>query len=276
MEEKSTTTNANNIANNSNLDIVDAAASTSTTSVDTFDVEHNSLINVCENEFSYISDTEIFDVISNVSILNDSSVNFEGNNSLNNNIYNNLQPTNITVQIREWAISNNIDHMAINNLLTILKPDHPELPLNARTLLRTPRQINVKYIEPGVYYHFGIEQCIINLLKINNNITSDCIEILINIDGLPVAKSTSSQFYPILCSTFMTSHVEIIGIYHGNAKPSDANVFLTDLVNDINNVISNGIYYNKKLYLIKVKAFICDAPAKSFITCIKGHSGYYS
>ncbi|EFN76345.1 hypothetical protein EAI_06447, partial [Harpegnathos saltator] len=189
----------------------------------------------------------------------------------------NIEPTNISLRIREWAMLHNIEHFAINNLLSILKPDHPELPLDARTLLRTPKQINVKYVDPGIYYHFGIEHCVINLLLQNSNsITSNCIELLINIDGLPIAKSSSSQLYPILCSIFSISHVEIIGVYHGNAKPRDANVFLTDLVNDINNAVCNNIYYNTKKYFIKVKAFICDAPAKSFITSIKGHSGYYS
>ncbi|KYM97711.1 hypothetical protein ALC62_11613 [Cyphomyrmex costatus] len=170
-----------------------------------------------------------------------------------------------------------VEHLAISDLLRTLKPDHPELPLDARTLLRTPRQMNVKHVEPGIYYHFGLEYCINNLLlKNGNDLTSNCIEILLNIDGLPIAKSTNSQLYPILCCIFSTSNVEIVGIYHGNAKPNDANVFLTDLVNDINNLICNGIYYNTKLYSIKVKAFICDAPAKSFITYTKGHTGYCS
>ena len=27
---------------------------------------------------------------------------------------------------------------------------------------------------------------------------------------------------------------------------------------------------------MKIKALVCDAPARQFIKCIKGHSGYYS
>lgn len=158
-----------------------------------------------------------------------------------------------------------------------LRLDYPELPSNARTLLKTPRKIAVKSVEPGIYYHFGLEQCIKNLLsKTHNFLTSNCIEILINIDGLPVAKSTSSQLYPILCCIFTSYNVEVIGIYHGFEKPNNANIFLKDLVDDINNLTSNGIYYNTKLYSIKIKGFICDAPAKSYITFTKGHSGYYS
>lgn len=279
--------NSINIANNS---VLNSIASTSSNDNDTYSVKYNSSIN--ENEFSSTSDIEIFnETIINNDISNDilnDSINseensFDKNSNINNNIlctYKSQYNNNISIdsKIREWAMKYNIAHSAINDLLTILRPNYPELPFNVRTLLKTPRKITVKQVEPGIYYHFGLQQCIENLLlKTHNHLTSNCcIEILINIDGLPIAKSTSSQLYPILCCIFTTYNVEIVGIYHGQEKPKNANVFLKDLVDDINNLTSNDIYYNTKLYSIKIKAFICNAPAKSFITYTKSHSGYYS
>jgi len=57
------------------------------------------------------------------------------------------------------------------------------------------------------------------------------IELAINIDGLPLAKSSGSQVYPILCR--LVKHhgtVEMIGIYHGYQKPKNANSYLNDFV----------------------------------------------
>jgi hypothetical protein len=113
--------------------------------------------------------------------------------------------------------------------------------------LRTPRKIIIKNVQPGIYYHFGLEQCIKNLLlKTHHRLTLNCVEILINIDGLPLTKSTNNQLYPILCCIFTTYNVDIVGIYYGREKPNNANIFLKDLVDDINNLTSNGIYYNTK------------------------------
>lgn len=285
-------TNSLNVANNSFLNSV---ASTSDAKFnDTYNLPPNSSISEHElsntsdvemfnevvtiNTFSNTSDVEIFNevVSTNLSMFEENSL--DGNNDISNNIYTDkTHNNNVVLKIKEWAIKHNITHSALNDLLAIVRPEYPKLPLDVRTLLTTPKQINIKHIEPGIYYHFGLRHCIKNLLlRTHNCLTSNCVELLINIDGLPIAKSNSSQLYPILCNIFTTHTVDIVGIYHGHAKPNDANIFLKDLVDDINNLISSGIYFNTKLYSIKIKGFICDAPAKSYITCTKGHSGYYS
>lgn len=52
------------------------------------------------------------------------------------------------------------------------------------------------------------------------------MEVIVNVDGLPLSKSSSStQVYPILCSLFKYAYVEIIGLYHGFAEQKEANAF---------------------------------------------------
>ncbi|XP_076248013.1 uncharacterized protein LOC143187657 [Calliopsis andreniformis] len=68
----------------------------------------------------------------------------------------------------------------------------------------------------------------------------------------------------------------MIGIYHGHEKPKNVNEFLNDFVHEAIHVINNGILINEQLYRIQIKTFVCDAPAKSFIKCVKGHTGYHS
>ncbi|KYN09202.1 hypothetical protein ALC57_18695 [Trachymyrmex cornetzi] len=68
------------------------------------------------------------------------------------------------------------------------------------------------------------------------------IEVLINIDGLPLSKSSSSQIYPILCSLYSNpTEVTVVGIYHGYENPANANEFLIQFVNEAIDFTLNGI-----------------------------------
>lgn len=80
-----------------------------------------------------------------------------------------------------------------------------------------------------------------------------------------------------MCNLFQNKNVVgVIGIYHGNEKPKDANCFLKSFVDEAVDLIHNGFIFNGSVYSIKIKAFICDVPAKSFIKYCRGHSGYMS
>jgi len=59
-------------------------------------------------------------------------------------------------------------------------------------------------------------------------------------------------------------------------KPNDANNFLFDFVNEFILLFQTGIIVSNKKYTVTLNAILCDAPAKSFITYTKGHTGYFS
>jgi len=204
----------------------------------------------------------------------------DGNhNFLNNFGHRENENVSFTSQLQGWAIKNRITHVALNELLTYIKPRYPELPKDARTLLGTIRKVYTNDVEPGCYYHFGISHCVEKLAQASQHYFQNLqiIEININIDGLPLSKSSGSQVYPILCTLVNNcSNVGIIGIYHGYEKPADANKFLQCFVKEAQNLVSHGITVNGIIYPFKIKAFICDVPAKSFIKYTKGHSGFYS
>ncbi|CAG9763555.1 unnamed protein product [Ceutorhynchus assimilis] len=182
----------------------------------------------------------------------------------------------INFSLTKWALQHGIRHVAMNDLLKILKPYHHTLPLDSRTLLRTPKKISsIRDVYPGQYYHFGIQEAIRNLLS-KTVLKNNSIELLVNIDGLNISDSSSSQLYPILISIFEHNAVDVAGVYHGLEKPKDANEFLSDFVSEIINIINNGFVFNNVEYSVKIKAFVCDVPAKSFIKFTKGHTGYFS
>lgn len=185
--------------------------------------------------------------------------------------------SNFVSWFQEWAIRNRISHVALNELMKGIKPKYPELPSDARSLLRTPRKVNVEDVKRGQYYHFGLQNCIEQLVSQYSVQLSQIVKVNINIDGLPLFKSSTSQVYPILCNLVENYDlVNVIGIYYGDEKPSDANEFLTDFVEEAITLSKYGIQINNEIYQFKINTFICDVPTKAFITFTKGHSGYYS
>ncbi|XP_011861674.1 PREDICTED: uncharacterized protein LOC105558539, partial [Vollenhovia emeryi] len=82
--------------------------------------------------------------------------------------------------------------------------------------------------------------------------TENQIKLNLSIDGLPLAKSSKAQFWPLLGHITHSDYREkpfVIGVFHG--------------------------YLWRKKIKIVINAVICDAPAKAVIKCIKGHTGYY-
>jgi len=136
-----------------------------------------------------------------------------------------------------------------------------------------PRKQEIRTVAPGSYYHFGVNSISKILASVKDNI--DCIKITVNIDGLPLSKSSLQQFWPILGSVVPYNNVFVIGLYHGNEKPANVNDFLKDFVDETKALCENGINFNGRNIPCRLEALICNT-AKSFVLCVKGHSGYFS
>ncbi|XP_071575335.1 uncharacterized protein [Temnothorax nylanderi] len=182
-----------------------------------------------------------------------------------------------TNYLAKWTVKYQIPHIALTALLHRLRkhPCFSNLSLDARTLLKTPRKQELRTVAPGSYYHFGVQKFVLETLaSVKDNI--DCVKITINIDGLPLSKSSLQQFWPILGSVVPYNKVFVIGLYHGNEKPANPNDFLQEFVDETKRMCENGIHFNGRNIPCRLEALICDTPAKSFVLCVKGHSGYSS
>jgi len=90
----------------------------------------------------------------------------------------------------------------LDGLLNVLRkvPVLSQLPKDSRTILQT-RTINETEswttVNTDQYYHFGLSNAIQNHFKINSTGNIYIIKIVIGIDGLPIAKISSSQLWPI-------------------------------------------------------------------------------
>ena len=80
-----------------------------------------------------------------------------------------LGEESLMAKLATWKIENHIEFSVCDQLLKILKPYHPEIPLSTRTLVKTPRKaVILQTIPPGNYYHFGIEKGILDTLLLLN------------------------------------------------------------------------------------------------------------
>lgn len=183
--------------------------------------------------------------------------------------------------MRRWYNRNpGVTHVAMNELLAILGSNSFEnLPKDARTLLKTPTTSAVIPLIQGSYVHVGIATSILKQMPlIIPFITSDVISIDISIDGLPISKSSTVAFWPILGlvkNNGCKAPPFLIGIFQGDAKPTSAPEFLSQFVDEYCLLQRQLFEYKEKKYHIKIRAFVCDAPATAFIKGIKGHTGYF-
>ena len=191
----------------------------------------------------------------------------------------------ITSFLSVWSFQYGIPHTAINSLLTGLKKQQyqPEtfqdLPKDARTLLQTLRTVDIRILSSGKYFHFSIEESMKTQLKtIPIYSLAKPAALLINIDRLPLAKSSMSSFWTILGLPKGESTPFPIGIFHGISKPEDFDDFLFEFVEEMNNIIGyGGVTCNTpnapKIVPVKLSGLVCDAPAKSTATGTCRHTG---
>jgi len=74
----------------------------------------------------------------------------------------------------------------------------------------------------------------------------------------------------------------VIGVFCGPSKPTSIREFLKHFVDEIKSTLKLSFEFELSFefdgshYIVKSGEFICDAPARVFVKCIKGHSRYNS
>ena len=188
--------------------------------------------------------------------------------------------------IASWAIEFNICHTALSSLLKILSSRLQFLPKDARTLLKTERKVITKKAASGEYFHVGIVNGVLDVMASNACTKGTEVSIQVNIDGIPLQKSSNMQMWPILgrihndqelfgsdvhnCSPF------VIGVYQGASKPSCVADFFKDFVSEATELQNIGIAHGSPacIHPFKIAAFVCDMSARAMIKCVKGHGAY--
>lgn len=186
---------------------------------------------------------------------------------------------------KDWAIFYGLKRDAVEDLLKYLrKTGHfPSLPLTLRTLLGTPSQkIATKTVEPGEYYHFGLQKLAIELTQKFDlkNRFGEVVELscTVHVDGIAFANASKLSGWTILLQVDeLCEEIEpvLVGVYSGYAAPTDFDKFLEDIRVDFSTCETSGYDMDSGITIyFKLSKIVADTPAHSKCTHIKGHSGY--
>ena len=205
-------------------------------------------------------DYEIPDIESSTNEEDDTGDNSNFGSEINDNLTSSLL-TYITI----WAITNRIKFSALDELLVILNDHNIKCPKRGRTLLQTNRiPKNIQGNDNYLYYYFSwlpiLQKIIQNTYKNSNN-----FQLSLNIDGLPLFKSSQSSVWPILLS--IKKHIIILAMTYGK-KPSDL-TFLKDSIVDLKTILTEGLDIDDRHINFQLANITCDAPAKAFIKATK-------
>jgi len=148
----------------------------------------------------------------------------------------------IVTVLHKWAVKYSVRRNVMSQLLVIVREHFPELPKDARTFLPTVNDVEmdtVKLVSKRSYYHFDVENGICSVLESHDFDQLKCaseVSLQVNVDGLPLFKSTNGQFWPVLGKLELpfVSDPFVIGMFYSEKKPNSLH-FLADFVGECKN-----------------------------------------
>lgn len=181
-----------------------------------------------------------------------------------------------------WAIKRRINNVQFRGLLEIWNNNMPltKLPRDPRTLLRTPRMVDI-FTDPEnqneKYWYYGVRKSLMCFLpKVLDRVSAE-IKLNIHVDGLPISDSSNECFWPIMYNIHDMPEIppQVISIFHGKSKfdlyvsitkhnfihfhyvptekPSNLMLYLGRFVDDLNDVTQNGLNIGNRLVHVKIR-----------------------
>lgn len=178
--------------------------------------------------------------------------------------------------LKKWTVENNITRSNVNYLLQFLNQMLPDLPLNYKTLLKTPRKSEIIEIPPGQYIHIGITQSLLHFLQKTNK-RFKVLTVDVDVDGLPIFENCKEKGFWVILGRIQEIDKSVfpIGVYRGEKKPGDFKKFLRPYVNEMLTLIEDFQYNNEKI-IVKPGLYPMDNPARAACCGVIQYNGYNS
>ena len=179
-------------------------------------------------------------------------------------------------RLSQWKLQHNVTNAAFNDLLKVLRYEHPSLPKDSRTVVSPPKDVHYRPCDGGTYHHFGLVSGVTHALERDREYVQDgfCVEVQLGIDGLPVHKSTRWHLWPILGKVENTPsrHVFPIGVFFGESKPASCDSYLSEFIEEYTAIQRGGLQLFGCDVTLKITTVICDAQARAFVKCIRQYN----
>lgn len=178
-----------------------------------------------------------------------------------------------------FFIVTNLPRRAMQELLSILCRHGVDVPSSVYKLNKE-REVS-RFTEFGNFAYLSIEDnlgfCFKNSLlrfsELRCNSGQFLINMHVNIDGLPLFKSSQMSLWPILIRFENYFRPLPVAVFCGYGKP-DLTTFLSKFIEDINIFKNIGIKIFENIIFLDEIVFLCDAPARAYLQSIKGHCAF--
>lgn len=182
------------------------------------------------------------------------------------------EPTDLQHELASWVVQSQVTRLRCNELLSILRKHGCQLPRDSRTLLRTPRSVHVDSKCGGQFAYFGLHK-VLEQATLNESVHL-VLNLQVNIDGVPLHKSSAAQFWPIICSVNGGTPM-MTALYFGHSKPKSMEDFTEQFVTEVESLQSEGFSIDGKTWPVFLHSFVCDAPARAMMKNIKAHNSLH-
>ncbi|XP_053674055.1 uncharacterized protein LOC128724353 [Anopheles nili] len=186
---------------------------------------------------------------------------------------------------RHLAVAHQLPRSVVNMMLAILRKkldlNHPK---DARTLIGTPTRVSsqVVPIRRGDFWYGGLKSVLIKYVKpatVSNISAPEETQFSLDVsnDGLPWNKSGPTQLWSILMKVVELPKLPIMTVatFSGTAKPASIEEFLRPLVDQLNEIQQGGLSVGEKTLNFKVRNFLADSLARSFIKATTSFNGMH-
>ena len=191
------------------------------------------------------------------------------------------QPIPFAEALREWKVNSSVSNRDFASLVTVLrKYGHIELPVDVRTLMKTPREIVISTI-PG---HPDKKFCIMNVqsvlarfsqqLRLLKFRRGEILPVSLNTDGVDLGFAHSDKcFWPVyvkIVSSEVSAEPVLLSIYYGKSKPPQ--LFFEKSFAAVNELLRENVG-GHDLRLLYV---VADLPARHLVKGICGHTSFHA
>ncbi|CAH0552464.1 unnamed protein product [Brassicogethes aeneus] len=112
------------------------------------------------------------------------------------------------------------------------------------------------------FCHFGLKSGLMHILN-KNDLNCSKIFLNFNVDGLPISKNSTKQFWPILCSIVdLPDSPFLVSLYEGFGKPHNINDLLEPFVIELLEIMQSKIEINGISYEVEINSFNVTHPQR--------------
>ena len=165
----------------------------------------------------------------------------------------------------------------MDDILATIRAEGLKTPRHVRTLMRTPRALDVKNVDGTLFFiHPDLSSLIVQSVKHSRLGTNmrRTIKLALSTDGVNAWQHHSKKdFFPIsllLREEGSIPFLAALSYIERGSKPDME--FFRQFVDQIGPVLRDGVNILDTNWLVEIEVIVADLPARSFIKCVKGHN----